>query len=474
MRRILDIALKAVGLLITAFFIIVLILVLEDRQNVTQLSVQTLPPYPIVTQATLVTWSPVYPKPTPVTPPATIPPKPTSLVKIVMTSFPYPPPETTTPNKKPTQTTATITPLLPTSIPTTLGFLPKGMEIVYSETDGSAGTTTIWITNTGLDVRKPLITLVHKAGYEVTGAVSPNGKEIAYLIIPPEFSEKEARIQGGILWVMNSDGTNSHIVASEVAYQFTWSPDSARIAYCHLVELNKPKDPQVPLGSELYSVMSNGSNQKLLLSDDTDYGIYPLGWSMEGKTFYYAAATLQGQWEIWKIDTTNGQTELQLKLTYSIVQNLRLSPDGTSLLLSGLDNNGKYNLAVISIDGKNHEIIASGATGDQPNNQYSAIWSPNSKELLARTPSYNGQLGGLGQVEISSVQTKPLIKEEASGTEFFLPQSWSPDGMWALILQNPHPQSLVYLMKLNDGSFMQMPLTDSSNWITPIGWILQN
>ena len=220
--------------------------------------------------------------------------------------------------------------------------------------------------------------------------------------------------------------------------------------------------------------MSNGSNQKLLLSDDTDYGIYPLGWSVEGKTFYYAAATLQGQWEIWKIDTANGQTELQLKLTYSIVQNLRLSPDGASLLLSGLDNNGKYNLAVISIDGKNQEIIASGATGDQPSNQYSAIWSPNSKELLARTPFYNGQLGGLGQVEIASVQTKPLIKEVASGTEFFLPQSWSPDGMWALILQNLHPQSLVYLMKLNDGSFMQMPLTNSSNWITPIGWILQN
>jgi hypothetical protein len=157
-----------------------------------------------------------------------------------------------------------------------------------------------------------------------------------------------------------------------------------------------------------------------------------------------------------------------------MIQSIRLSPDGNNFLISGFDTNHQYNLEILSIDGKYHQIILSGAKGDQASNIYTAVWSSNNKDLLAYVPSNGSQSAGLGQIEISPIQIKPLILKAASQNQFLLPQSWSPDGMWAIVLQYPRPQSDVYLFRFEDGSTTQISPTESSNWITPLGWIKGN
>jgi Tol biopolymer transport system component len=241
--------------------------------------------------------------------------------------------------------TATMLPVLPTPIPTTTGGLPDGPKLVYSDTDGAAGVTTLWLTNITLNTRKKLLIATHKAGYGAPAEVSPDGKMIAYLVIPPEISEKGARTWGGTLWVMNSDGTNPHPVAKESQGYFFWSSDSTRIAYFHYIELDTPRDPQVPLGLEIYSVSADGTGEKLLISDDTNYGIDPLGWAPNG-IFYYITIPLHGQRKIWKVDADTGQTTMISDEPSSFKQ-IHLSPDGTQLLVSGSVRPDQYGLSIL-------------------------------------------------------------------------------------------------------------------------------
>ncbi len=469
MKRLISVVLQAIGIVIAVILVIAFASALANRQSMTG-SLSQAPQSPLASPTALST---LHPKPSPVTPPVTIPLKPSTPASLTLTPFPSSPLATPTPYSSPTLPVPTITFPPSAAITTVTGNLPSGMKLIYGETDGSTGTTTIWLANATLEARKQLITLVHKVGYTVEGTVSPDGTKIAYLTIPPNASEQAARTQGGELWVMNANGTDAKAVGQRIGHLAMWSPDSTRIIYSRLVALEKPKNPQVPFQTEIYAIDADGTNQKLLLSDDTAYGIYPVGWSADNKTFYYAKAPLQGHWELWGIDIASGLAKLQSQLPYSIIQSFQLSPDGTKLLVTAFDDKSQHVLAVLSVDGQQHEIIASGTTGDQPINQYTAVWSPDGEELLTHIPSSAGHPGGLNQVNVASNQTTLLQKEELNSPVFYSPQSWSPDGEWVILLQYPRPQSLVYLQNLKSGSSTRLPLAQESNWITPLGWTAQ-
>ncbi len=464
MKRLCRFVLELTGWVIGGILIIALVLALKAGRDAAGSLAQT-PLSPLASPTQQVKASPAVPL-------ATIPPKPLSATQSAPTPSINSPLPTPTSSSLPTVFSSTATFPAPTAIPITTGSLPPGMKIAYAETDGTTGNTTIWIANVTLATRKQLVTVINKVGYAIEGAVSPDGTKIAYLVISPQASEREARTDGGELWVMNSDGTDLHSIAYQVGDLAMWSPDSMKIAFSRLVALATPKNPQVPFQTELYSVRADGTGQKLLLSDDTAYGINPVGWSSDSQTFYYLEVTLQGQWSIQRIELASGLTALQAQLPYSLIQSFQLSPNGMNLLVTAVNSKGQRSLVNLSMDGQRQEIIASGATGDQPVNQYSAIWSSDSKDLLAHIPSDAVHAGGLQQVDIASNQARPLLSGGVTdGDVFFIPQSWSPDGAWLVLLQYPRLDSFVYLQTLADGSIAQLAPAQSSNWITPLGWI---
>jgi Tol biopolymer transport system component len=421
--------------------------------------------------------TPTHPsKPTLMTPSPTILPEPSPPL-VTVTLPPYPPPQTPTPLgtltvvPTPRVTAAPPAPGTPTAVPTPSGPLPPGLKVVYGETDGLSGKTTIWLASAANPtLRRVLATFDHKVGYGVQGAVSPDGNKIVCLVIPSDAGERAARTTAGELWVVDLDDASLHRLANQAGYLAMWTPDSRALVFGRLVALENPKNPQAPFRTELYLVTADGAEQRLLLVDETAYGLQPLGWSVDGQQFYYAIVTLQGQWELWTVDRTGGLTQFQASFpSQYLIQSASLSPDGTKVLLKVLDR-GQYALIVLRVDGLEQKTIVSGATGDQPINQYAAIWSPDDQSIFAHIPPQPGQPAHLERIDLRTGQRRVIPTEPIGRDEFVIPQAWSPDGKWLVVLKYPRLQSLAYLMQATGGPMAQIPLTQSSNWVNLFGW----
>lgn len=412
-------------------------------------------------------------KPTPMTPPATIHPKPSPPIGTA-TLPPPSPSQTLTPSTIPTRR-ATVTPPVsstPITMPTVQGPLPPGSKVVYGEVDGAKGNTVIWLVSVqNPKLRKMLTAITHRAGYGIQGAVSPNENKIAYLVIPPDVNEKEARTMGGQLWVMNSDGTDARMIADRAGYLAMWTPDSDALVFGRLVALESPRSPEIPFRTELYLAQTSGRDLRLLLADETAYGLQPLGWSADGLLFYYARITLNGQWELWGVNRLSGATQILTPFPNDyLIQSATLSPDGTRVLLKTLKER-QYGLIVLGVNGQEQKTVLSGATGDQPIHQYAATWSPDAMSILVHIPPQSGQVAHLEQIDLQTGQRHTVPTTPISDDEFFIPRSWSPDGEWLVVLEFPHAQSQAYLMRAAGGAMAQIPLAQSSNWVTMLGWI---
>ena len=475
MKRLLSIAGSLLGLLALIVLVLALALTFGGLRRGAEpvswmfqspIETPTQPPYP----------PPAPPsKPTPVTPPPTIPPKP-SPPTVTVTFPPYPPPQTPTPPGTPTSVPtprATVTPPAPgtpTAVPTPSGPLPPGPKVVYGETDSTSGTTTIWLASPmNPQLRRVLITLAHKSGYGVQGAVSPDGNKIAYLVIPPDTSERAARTAGGELWVMNSDGTNPRRIAGKVGYIGMWAPNSQVLVYGRLLSQAPPA--QEPIREELYVLDLDGT-QNVIVSEERAY-IAPLGWSPDSRKLFYLRREHEHAPELWTAEIATKVMHPVRTLPSNLASGISFSPQKTHLLFSTLEQrepSPQYALMIAPVEAGPERIVLRGATGDKPINRYAAIWSPDGQSILAHIPPQPGEPAHLERIDLTTGQTHTVPVETVSGGEFFIPRSYSPDGEWLVVLKYPQLQSLAYLMRATGGSMVRIPLAQPSNWITLLGW----
>jgi len=257
---------------------------------------------------------------------------PTPRPTMTSTPIPTPVPPTPLPSElTPAPPAPTLTP-----IPTPSSPLPSGPKIVYAETfppiinpatpspvgDHNTTVSTLWIANVSdLTKRRNLVTFIHKAGYGVNAAVSPDGNMISYITLAPGPGER-ARLFSATLWVLDIDSGASRKLAEGLSYNVNiWSPDSRTVVCQKNVPIPNPPDENIPLRTELYAVDIDSGEQRLLLADDTAYGISLVGWSPEGTLFYYRRITLAGEQELWAVDVASGTSQFKmfLALTFSVV-----------------------------------------------------------------------------------------------------------------------------------------------------------
>jgi len=367
----------------------------------------------------------------------------------------------------------------PRPLPTLPGPLPEGLKLVYEETDHTRTISTLWIASVhNLEARKQVCIIgPHKEGWSAGAMLSPDGTRIAYTIILPGASERSARTAGSELWVIDVNGAHQRKLTERVGFLVAWSPDSASIIYGRLVPLEKPKDPNVPLRTEWYLIAADGAREELLLSDDTLYGITSLGYSPDGKSFYYLARPLQGPREIWAIDMVSRaarrETVINVEGQWHV---LSVSPDRTHLLLSrtmSREPTITYELIIFSLDGREMTTILSGARGDRlgdhPLNWYSAFWMPDGRHLLIRPPTPQGEVVQMELLDLQSGEKQTIFTGPIAEEEFFAAEFPSPDGQW--LIATKYPGAEVYIMPVQGGEIRPIPAARSSHWVQPIGWI---
>lgn len=355
---------------------------------------------------------------------------------------PTPPPAplplpTYTPLPPPTPTPAPTATPTPRPMPTVPGPLPPGLKIVYTETDETQRNTTFWIASVdNLEARKQLCFVgPHKFGWSAGGRVSPDGSKVAYTFVPAGVSERGARSgHAEELWVIDTDGTHQRKLAEQVGYLMAWSPDSKTLIYGRLVPLEKPQDPNVPDRTDWYIIAADGSGEQLLLSEVG----YPesLGYSSDGRLFYYLIRPSQGPAEIRAIDMASKEAQFQTAIDVEEPWHIMaISPDRTRLLLSRIASREPktiYDLIIFSLDGRERTTFLTGPEGDRPGdhplNRYAASWSPDGQHLLIRTPSRQGEASEIQIIDLRSRQRRTVLTNPAEGEEFFTAGFWSPDG----------------------------------------------
>lgn len=357
--------------------------------------------------------------------------------------------------------------------------LQNSTYLLYAETNPASTESTLWAAPVDdLSAARALANISHRVGYPPVGSVSPDGRWVAIFIIPPGVDERSARLDGGELWLATSDGSQLERLAGGVGQIGPWSPDSGAVSWSRLVELEEPRDEQIPFRTEVYRSALDGAPPSLLLADETAYGVIPLGWTADGGRYLAARIGMDGVWTAHAYATGDAESVEQWPLPITgLVRDIQLSPSGENLLVEEAVD-GENRLRVLPLGGDDH-VQAQAAIASQPFDDsmtaspVSGMWSTSGERVWVASAPADGapvsaQVMALGPGGAETVQSQPA---RAGGVEVLLPESWSPDEQWFAWLAFPRPQSDVYVQRSGEDTLRKVPLSSPENWISVFGWL---
>jgi Tol biopolymer transport system component len=192
--------------------------------------------------------------------------------------------------------------------------------------------------------------------FQTDPAWSPDGKQIAFA------SAREGSFD---IYVMNADGTDTRRLTTSATNDQgpTWSPDGSRLAF------SRSSD-----GGHVWVMNADGSGARRLTDELAEEG--EPAWSPDGRWIAYTRrATGSDFREIWMAHPDGsgrrGVTSLQAR-SYAPAW----APDSTQLAFSANGDGARYDIYVISADGKNlHRPLSSPADAFEP------AWSPDGSEI---------------------------------------------------------------------------------------------
>jgi len=334
-------------------------------------------------------------------------------------------------------------------------------RMVYAETDDDE--TIIWaVPLHDLIGKAALARIDHASGYPIKAAISPDGTKMAYTLLPrgrtrPAFNGK--------LFLMDIKEGIQRELDDNIDYYTVprWSPDSLSIVYAKTIILSQEK-----YRTELYSysIDPNGL-KKILMTDEESLGIYPIGYSPNGKQFYYDRIIPEGD-ELWVINLNSNLNRFIAKISIGMAWNLSLSPDGKEILGSVIESRSPASYAVISIsiNDKKRYVWTKGSQ-----RHYTPIWGPNINDITTNIPTgnydiYQGELKILNRMFNSEVQL-------GSSNEWMnVPYSWSPDKHW-LIFERYHNLGSNRDLNIMDYEGVVRQTLTSPNWLGFVGWITE-
>jgi len=290
--------------------------------------------------------------------------------------------------------------------------------------------------------------------------------------------ERSARIDGGELWLADSDGSRLERLASGVGRLAHWAPDSNAVAWSRLVELEAPQEEQVPFRTEIYRSALDGSAPALILADESAYGVVPLGWSPDGERYLAALVGMDSAWTVRAYDTRTAEAVEAWPLpALEQMRSLELSPNAERVLIENVTG-GEDQIWIVPLNAdaslQAQSIIASAPFSDATiASPVAALWSADGSRLWLYRAARGGDAASAQvlAVQPDGVQVTQQAALARSGTASLLPASWSPDTHWFAWLGFPRLHSDVYLQHAPEGGLQKVPQASPENWITLFGWL---
>ncbi len=324
--------------------------------------------------------------------------------------------------------------------------------------------STIWAINPAdlLDKRL-LASFPHQSGFPLRGAISPDGRSMALVQLPPGAE----RFSGARVVVMNKDGTGQRTLEDGIDYDITplWSPDSRELVF-----VKRSGQPQAPGGApgaaevpppapsaEVYAVGSDGNNRRLLFKDAQSLDLYLVAWQKDGKRVILRRFLTTGD-ELWALDLAGSPLQRLSVLSRTPAYGVGLSPDGASVIASVRQDDSSYDVISQSMDGQSRRVLSKG--NRRPSN---AIFAPDGRRIAIDVePPQQG--AALGIME-AGADTITRLSSPSGGKE--VPLTFSPDGEWLLVRHLQEGRARALILRIRDGTKEYL---ETAYWVEPIGW----
>jgi len=328
-----------------------------------------------------------------------------------------------------------------------------GSLVVYSEFGQDADT--LWAANPDDPARRTaLATVSHAPGYGILPALSPDGKRIAYTVLPPNGpAAPDAPAELRTLDVASGETT---VLASDVDLPVppVWSATADAV-----VVRRSAWDDASGSGTFALVRVDLGGNAATVATSSA--GLFPIDFSPDGASLYYTALSPAGT-DLWRVDA--GGATAVAHLSDGFARDWHLSPDGMQLayLAQSNDTNVAYTARVLDLE--------SGVAGEPVGGdvaQFSPVWERPGVLTVGTLRGAALRIAGEGGTAGS-----PLA---APTTGFDVPLGWSPSGDKLAVrsfagasLADPGPSRVAVVG--TDGARRVLSLNSDvviAGWLTP-------
>lgn len=210
-------------------------------------------------------------------------------------------------------------------------------------------------------------------------ALSPDGKRIAFMGLPPGVNPVEKKDEPVGLFVMNADGSARKRLVESTMGEFllapSWSPDGRQLAYCTFEFRFRGNGTAESSPPQLHVIDADGQNRRRLEKAD---GFNPV-WSPDGKSLLFTRLEEGGNGSsLCAVDADGGNVRPLGQPMPGTIMGACWSPDGKSLAYVGDPRSGaQTGLFLAQADGSQPRRLA----GDPGEIIFGVQWSRDGKRL---------------------------------------------------------------------------------------------
>jgi Tol biopolymer transport system component len=310
--------------------------------------------------------------------------------------------------------------------PTATGVPEEGLRLLYKEFGSEADI--IWLAAADEPQRRGKVAEVeHAANVGISASLSPDGESIAYLMLPAAGGDPAMDAEA---WLLDIDRGKPRLLTSDVdgAIKPVWSPDGSSIVVCR-------NGPQAQIGQAISLLkvdVSDGSETLLMQADDV-LGLYPIGYSPDGGSLYFAQIVLSGT-HLGAVAAAGGSPRLLVQASSETARDWHLSPDGTRVAYLARqptdDRIAIWAFVAELVEGAEPQPLSDFSEALEAGNHFNPLWHPDGERItVGRSPADGASAAALVSL------TEGELEEVTPGPDqgFDVPAGWAPEGDYLVV-----------------------------------------